>query len=246
MSQITCIVQARMGSKRLPGKVLKPINGIPMLQYQLTRLRQLNNVRVVVATSDTQTDDALAEYCAMNSHEVYRGDENNVLKRFYDLSNKLNLIPEDRIIRLTGDCPLVCADLIAQLVDAQVNQSNQYGRIDTDYFPRGVDAELFTYEMLISAFKNASSEYECEHVTPYFYQSGKYSIVKLNNSLGNHSHYRLCVDEPSDHQCVSAVISELGDAWADANYQDIISVLLDKPALAKLNQSVIQKITHMH
>lgn len=244
MSQIICVIQARMGSERLPGKVLKPINDIPLLEYQLTRLRRLSNVRIIVATSNTAKDDVLAEYCIKHSHEVYRGDEHNVLKRFYDLAMALNLNSCDRIIRLTGDCPLVCPDLITQLFNTHEGQPDHYLRIDTDSFPRGVDAELFTCEMLTDAFSNATTEYEHEHVTPYFYQSGKYSMGKLNNKLGNHSHIRLCVDESADFDCVTALINEMGDGWPDTDYKDIIAVLSDRPDIANLNQAVEQKNAH--
>lgn len=241
MNDITCIIQARMSSERLPGKVLRIISDIPLLEYQLTRLREPGIFRVVVATSDLEADQALADYCQQHHHMVFRGDEQNVMKRFYDCAHKLNLEPDSKIVRLTGDCPLSCPELIVNLNRHYEVTSSDYVRIDTDTYPRGVDAELFTFAMLVEANETADTSFEQEHVTPYFYQSGRYRVSHLKNPRGNHASYRLCVDEMADFECVTEVIRNLGDNWATATYEDIIHVLQANPDIANINGTVKQR-----
>jgi spore coat polysaccharide biosynthesis protein SpsF (cytidylyltransferase family) len=230
-----------MSSERLPGKVLRTISDIPLLEYQLTRLCESGIFRVVVATSDLEADQALADYCQQHHHMVFRGDEQNVLKRFYDCAHALNLGPDSKIVRLTGDCPLSCPDLIVNLSRHYEATSSDYVRIDTATYPRGVDAELFTFAMLIEANETADTSFEQEHVTPYFYQSGRYRVSHLKNPLGNHASYRLCVDEMADFKCVTEVIRNLGDNWASATYEDIIRVLEANPEIANINRTVKQR-----
>ncbi|MEL0036523.1 MAG: hypothetical protein VW882_09020 [Gammaproteobacteria bacterium] len=119
--------------------------------------------------------------------------------------------------------------------------SSDYVRIDTDTYPRGVDAELFTFAMLIEANETADTSFEQEHVTPYFYQSGRYRVSHLKNPRGNHASYRLCVDEMADFECVTEIIRNLGDNWATATYEDIIHVLQAHPDIANINGTVKQR-----
>lgn len=243
MNRKICIIQARMGSERLPGKVLMTMNGQPMLGYQLQRLKiQMPELEVVVATSEHSTDDPLYHYCLDNEVAVYRGDQHNVLKRFHDLVLNANLNDDDMVIRLTGDCPLICPDLINELIVHYLDSNADYGRIDTDSFPRGVDAEVFTVVMLKQAYQNTLSSYDQEHVTPYFYHpDSAYSVMKYTNKLGNHSHIRLCVDEVADFDMVNQIVSIVGNSWTDINYTQLIEVISDHPEITQINQAVKQR-----
>ena len=243
MKRIMCIIQARLGSERLPGKVLMPINGLPMLGYQIERLKtQMPELDIVVATSDNPRDDALYDYCQQNSVSVFRGNEHNVLKRFHDLISNSELSDDGLVIRLTGDCPLTCPDLIKALIDLYLNSGADYGRIDTDSFPRGVDAEVFTASMLNRAFKDASTSYEREHVTPFFYDvNNAFVMVKYANPEGNHSQFRFCVDEMEDFQVASQLLTLLGQDWPDVTYSQLMDIVTAHPEITRLNQNVEQR-----
>ena len=243
MKRIICIIQARMGSERLPGKVLMPINGAPMLGYQIARINtQMPDLDIVVATSDTPKDDALYDYCRRNEVSIFRGAEHNVLKRFHDVVVDAKLADDDLVIRLTGDCPLTCPDLIQALINFYQESGADYGRIDTDSFPRGVDAEVFTVAMLKQAYHHASSNYEQEHVTPFFYDADNgFQVVKYINPEGNHSQYRLCVDEAADFSVVNQLFALLGKVWPDCDYRALMDVVCNHPEVTSLNQNVQQR-----
>ena len=243
MNKILCIIQARMGSTRLPGKVLKEVNGRPMLAYQIARLNhQFPDLDIMLATTSMAADDALESFCLNNNIQYYRGSENDVLGRFADIITQNAHTDTDRIIRITGDCPLICPDLIRALIDEYHRSGAHYGRIDTDTYPRGVDAEIFTVGMLITANNKATSDYEREHVTPYFYQTDtEYKVLKLKNSSGDHHEYRLCVDELLDFEVFQRIIEILGDSWRSATYDDLITLLQRNPDLSKHNQHVQQR-----
>lgn len=240
---VYAIIQARLGSERLPQKVLKPINGMPMLGYQLERLQtQFPELQLIIATTNEPADQALRDYCVHNNVNFYAGSESDVLDRFYECIQALNLPTESRLIRLTADCPLICPGLIKALLKQYDIEQADYGRIDTDSFPRGVDAEVFTVEMLTEAHTNATSAHEREHVTPYFYRNdSSYRQTRLINKRGNHSHYRLCVDEPDDFRLVTELINDIGNQWVDAGYKQLSQYLEQHPEITSINADVEQR-----
>ncbi len=232
-----------MGSERLKGKVLRPINGIPMLSYQIERLRsQQPDLNITIATSVGSQDDVLEDFCNNNRINVFRGSEANVLQRFHDAASQFQLNDSDEIIRLTGDCPLICPDLIKQLIHQYRATGSDYGRVDTDSYPRGVDAEIFTMAMLRQANSQATTEYDREHVTPYFYApENHFKTTRLTNSFADDSGFRLCVDQEIDFIVVSQIIALLGDDWRKADYRQLIDCLKNHPEFSQLNRDVQQR-----
>ncbi len=203
---VTIIVQARMGSSRLPGKVLLPCLGRPMLSYQIDRLRQVKYAdRIVVATSDLPLDDPIAEFCRASGIDVFRGDVNDVLSRYAKTAQAFDA---DVIVRLTADCPLIDPVVVdhgiikyLEFCGSDLYVSNVIDRT----YPRGMDVEVFSRELLDEAHEKAESPYQREHVTPYMTQSE--GVKKINFSLNsNLSAYRFTLDYDKDYKQISGIL----------------------------------------
>ena len=200
------ILQARMSSRRLPGKVLREINGRPMIYWQLQRIYRAKNVdKVIVATSTDTTDDPLVDF--LNSEEVpyVRGSLDNVKERF---DNVITQFPSESFIRLTGDCPLVMPSLIDDLVDA-------FHEADVDYlsntikptFPDGLDIEVVKTEAFRKLDNASLSKAEIEHVTYGLYsRTGQFTTQNFVNSQ-DLSNLRWTVDYQEDLEFVRDVFS---------------------------------------
>jgi len=245
--KVICITQARMGSTRLPGKVLKQIEQRPLIAYHIERVKNSKLIdHHIIATTNSSLDVPLVEYCKQHKQQYYLGDEHNVLERFYQCAIAKNAQPQDIIVRLTGDCPLICSSLIDQAISTQLSgASNQYTHISLDYFPRGFDVEVFSMKMLTDAFKYANSAAEKEHVTLYLYSNpSTYNIVRVIGENKRWSKFRLCVDELDDFILVTALIKRLGNRWQNASPEYICNILLNDNQLAKINANVIQHLSH--
>ena len=177
MKKILCIVQARMGSKRLPGKVMKELHGHPMIYHTLMNLKKSRYIdQIVLATSTLEKDNILAEYVERLGFEVFRGSESNVLERYKHVADKYN---GDIIVRVTGDCPLINPIISDNVITKYLMYDYDYVRLDVpNTFQRGFDTEVFSKESLDKVYKVVcgkeninKSEYECyrEHVTYYIY-----------------------------------------------------------------------------
>jgi glutamate-1-semialdehyde-2,1-aminomutase len=231
---IVAIVQARMGSRRLPGKVLADIAGEAMLGRVVARTWCARTVnRVVVATSDTAADDAVEAFCGQKNYAVFRGSEADVLDRYYRAAKVFNA---EVIVRVTADCPLLDPEVIDRVVAA-------YLAGDCDYasntlvctYPDGLDAEVFSATALESAWYTARRETDREHVTPYLRSSGRFRLRNVECELGRSLHHlRWTVDEPGDLEFVRAIYARLG-ANADFSWREVLSLLDAEPSLTELN-----------
>jgi len=174
---VLCIVQARMGSERLPGKVMKEINGKPLISYTLNSLKKSKYIdQIVLATSTLQINDPLAKYVESINFDVFRGDEDNVLERYKLTNDKYN---GDVIIRVTGDCPLINPIIVDNVVTKFLMYDYDYVRLDVpNTFQRGFDVEVFSKETLDKVYNKVCSEKYIdnkeyvpfrEHVTYYIY-----------------------------------------------------------------------------
>ena len=203
---INTIIQARMGSTRLPGKVLKQLSGKPIIQHIIERVRDVKEVaQIIVATSDQTEDDSLVEYISgLDDVFCFRGSELNVLNRFYHAYKEF---PSDMVIRVTGDCPLIDPPLLRRLITLLIESNSRYAT--TEGFPLGVSAEIFTNELLEEAYSCADRPYEFEHVTPYMYTRQE-SIVKLL-SEEDLSGVRLTVDTAEDYLLVDTIYHEFSN-----------------------------------
>lgn len=205
----TAVLQARMSSSRLPGKVLRPLLGQPMILRQIERLRRCRRLdRIVVATSDHSSDDILAETLAGTGLEVVRGPLEDVLGRFLKVIETLGLTGD--MVRLTADCPLADPDVIDACIDLRREGGFDYasnGQVRT--WPRGLDVEAFTVEALQRAGAEAVSDYDREHVTPWLYRPGspfrRGDLVQARDD----SALRWTVDLPEDFAFVERVYAAL-------------------------------------
>ncbi|QIX63571.1 acylneuraminate cytidylyltransferase [Hymenobacter sp. BT18] len=228
-----------MTSTRLPGKVLQLIGQRPMLAYHLTRLHESNET-VYLATTENQTDDILVDYAISHNIPYIRGSESDVLSRYYACARAYGL---DIIVRVTSDCPLIDGELIQagiqeykQAADHRLYLSN----VLTRTFPRGLDFEIFSRELLEEAFLHAKLPADREHVTPYIHQnrSGKVNFRHVTHP-DDRSQYRLTVDTAEDFRLMKILIEEYGADKLGVN--KVISLLDNHPELVAINAHIEQK-----
>lgn len=232
---ILAVLQARFSSTRLPGKVLKPILGEPMLIRQIERLRHARRVdRLLVATSTDPSDDSLAAVCDRHGIAYFRGSLNNVLDRFYQAA-----IPykPDHVVRLTGDCPLADPAIIDAVIAFHLNGDYDYSsNAIAPSFPDGLDAEIMRFACLEEAWREADLPSEREHVTPFIYR--RPGCYRIGSYKGGHdfSHYRWTVDEPEDLEFVTRIYEHLYSKNTVFGMDDILAVLELDPVLTMINK----------
>jgi spore coat polysaccharide biosynthesis protein SpsF len=230
---ILAILQARMSSTRLPGKVLRPLCGSPMLLRQIERVRRSARIdRLVVATSDDKTDDVLSDVLEGAGVEVSRGSLDDVLGRYIGALEAKG--PAEQVVRLTGDCPL--ADW--QVIDAVIDRHLQGG---VDYtantwgqrtFPKGLDVDIVKSGALVDAAAHASDPYEREHVLPYIYRHPERYSLQGCDQAAQEGELRWTVDLPEDFDFVTAVYEALYPADAAFTSDDVRRFLVGRPDLA--------------
>lgn len=234
---IVGIIQARMGSARLPGKILKKVNGVALLGYQVGRVRKSRLLdKIVVATSVLDKDDVVEEFCKKNNIECFRGSEDDVLSRYYECAQKYNA---DIVVRLTADCPLsdpkITDDTIKFYIDTKVDYVANTVPPETSKYPDGFDVEVFSMKALKKAYEEASNPHDREHVTFYFWKyNNGFKTAQLYNSK-NYSKYRLTVDYPEDFEVVEFVIKELKKRKSFGHIDEIIEILDTNPVIKTKN-----------
>lgn len=243
MSGPAIIIQARMTSTRLPGKILMPILGKPMLLYQLERLQQVRNItKIIIATTHLETDDPVVELCESLNLPCYRGDEQDVLCRYYDAAVAFNV---DSIVRVTADCPLIDPEVVENVIAAYRNTSTPCDYVSNTLertYPRGLDVEVFSFTALESAYREARLLFEREHVTPFIYhRPERFRIRQLIQDGPDLSQERWTVDTPEDFAFAKQVLSYLGSAHLHHNYRDIMTLLDQFPNWRMLNAGILQK-----
>lgn len=234
---IAAILQARVSSSRLPGKVLKQILGRPMIGLQIERLKRLKSIdSLIVATSDHSSDDELALICGELGVKCFRGSLDDVLDRFYQAA--LTVEP-DHIVRLTGDCPLTDPDVIDRVTRFYFDGNFDYAsNTIAPTFPDGLDAELFSFEALKIAWQEAKLPSEREHVTPYLYTHPSRFTIGSYREEPDISHFRWTVDEEQDFEFVSAVYENLYPTNPEFDMEDVLALLKRRPDLLALNQGI--------
>lgn len=235
---IIAIIQARMGSTRLPNKVLMDICGRPMLWHIVNRVKQSSCIiHVVIATSTEPEDDEIEQFTNKYNIETYRGSRENVLQRFYETAT---LYKADIIVRLTGDNALIDP----QIIDAGVKSYLKYKNIDYLYYreglPVGMAVEVFSYEALKKAYLEAT-DYEClEHVTPYMYRNpGKFNAIRYDCVGKDYSNFRWTIDTEKDYELVSAIYNELFYKGM-FHYDDILKEYQNHKAWESINNNIMQ------
>ncbi|MBY6265781.1 spore coat protein [Azospirillum sp. 412522] len=253
--RVVAISQARMTSTRLPGKVLMPAAGRPLLAHHLGRLSRTPGLdAVVLATTVNAADDPVAECAQGLGVTVFRGDEQDVLGRF---AGAAALAGADLVVRVTADCPLIDPALVGRLIAAfreshSTGQPLDYLSIDSTRYPRGLDAEIFPRRLLDEATANATDPAEREHVTPYIYRRPdrfRLGMALAPDAVMEPEEFpldgqRWCVDEPADYELVRRLLEALLPATPGFGWQDCCKLLRDHPDWVDINRSVRQKTLH--
>lgn len=232
------IIQARMGSTRLPGKVLIDICGRPIVQHVVSRLAIAKHADlVVVATSTAPSDDPLADFLRGAGIACFRGSEDDVLARYRDAAHAF---PADIYVRGTSDNPMADPGILDKVVDAMIESGSRYAA--SKRFPLGMGVEAFTSEMLDETVARATEHYEHEHVTPYMYE--KNDRIAWVVSPRDLSSLRCTIDTPEDLEFARRIYAELYDEDRPFTADDVISLIDRRPELAAINMHVHQKGLH--
>jgi len=241
--RVVAIIQARMGSTRLPGKVMKPVVGRPVIGHVVERTRQIRGVDdVVVATSTKARERPLVEYLSsIDAVGVYRGPEDDVLKRYRDAARDADA---DLVMRITADCPLLSPQVSARVLDAYLD-----GEQGWDYatntrersFPRGLDTSVMSTALLHRICRRATAPAEREHVSLHVAsRPRRFAIVGVVDDV-DRSDLRWTVDEPADLELVRQVYRELHGADELFEYQEVLDLFERRPELRQINADVRQK-----
>lgn len=233
--KVVALVQARMGSTRLPGKVLKSIVDKPMIELLLARLSQSIELdEIVVASSEEKQNDHLQAVVESLGYQYTRGSEKNVLNRFYESAKSVGA---DIIVRITGDCPLVDATLVDKCIKNYKNSNVDYfSNINPATYPDGLDIEVMSFESIERANNETNSEFDREHVTPYIRNSNSFSksSMQYSEDLSNH---RWSVDEPEDLIVVTNIFEHFSpDIFFD--WKQVLELRKSHPALFSENKKI--------
>ncbi len=238
---VVAIIQARMGSTRVPGKVLEDICGQPMLARTARRVQRARGVdTVVVATTVRAEDDVVEELCQAEGWACYRGNETDLLDRYYQAAQQQSA---DVIVRITSDCPLIdpsVVDLVLQEFLGHEPLLDYASNINpTRTFPRGLDVEVVRFEALEVAWREDSNPSWREHVTPYIHLNPDRFSIRCIKHETDCSEWRWTVDTPQDLKLVRLIYGFFGNdvfTWQDAR-----ALMLDRPDWARINSDVVQK-----
>ncbi len=237
---VVAIIQARMGSTRLPGKILKEVNGKPLLTYQIERLKASRKIdQLVVATTVKSQDDVIVDFCLSHNIKYYRGSESDVLARYYGATQQFD---GETIVRITSDCPLIDPNVVDQTIDFFIDNKFDYvsNAIEPTY-PRGLDVEVFSRESFEKVFKEATLSRDREHVTAYYYTNPiKFKIGSVKNAI-DYSEHRWTVDTIEDFQLIKLIIKNLYTENSLFTLADIIRLLKKHPEWSKINSHIEQK-----
>ena len=233
---IDCIIQARMGSSRLPGKVMMEIDSKhTILDFMINQLEYAKLVdRIIIATSKKAEDDIIETFCKKNTIDCFRGSENDVLDRYYQCAKKFS---SKVIVRMPADKPLLDPNVVDQVISEFNN--NNYDYITTflpSTFPSGTEVEIFAFSALEKAWKESVLPSEREHVTPYIHKNPeKFQISNFENDI-DLSNFRWAVDEKDDLLFVKKIVSKLNKKPILIN--DILNVIKNEPKIFEINLNV--------
>lgn len=232
------IIQARMGSSRLPGKILMPLGSTDNLTYVTERCKKIDGVsKVLVATSSLSQDDAVEKWCENHQISCYRGSEEDVLDRFIQAAK---LYEPDYVIRVTADCPFVdyemASDMVALMKKEQVDIIDLEGQL-----PRGLAVEVISYKALQYIDEKGHENRHREHVTYYAYEFKEQftRVSYVADEMRNEPPLRITLDTVADYELLSKVASHFDDVFVSS--VDVIKYLIEHPEVAKINAHIEQK-----
>lgn len=241
--KVVALVQARLGSSRLPGKVLKDLGGEPLLAWCVERARRASTVtQVVVATTDDPADDPIVEFCAARGYDCFRGSQFDVLDRFYQAARHY---AAEVVVRITADCPFIDPDLIDLTVQEFWRSGADFAanRLPPPWkrtYPIGLDTEVCSMAALERAWKESTQKFEREHVMPYFYdEDGRFKIHVLHHDP-DYGSLRWTVDTPQDLELLRAVAGRFAGRM-DFSWREVLALFQREPELARINAGVQHK-----
>jgi len=231
------IVQARMGSTRLPKKVMRKICSTPMIGLLLQRLEKAKHVdQIVVATSTLPENQALADYVTSLGYTVYQGSENDVLERYY---KSAKLAKADTVVRITGDCPLIDPQIVDDVIRVYEENDVDFANISNPpTFPDGLDTAVFSFAALEQSQKEVTTEYDRENMTAYIRTSGKFKLAAHCNDV-DYSAERWTVDELADFNVVSSIFNHFAPR-VDFGWMEVIKLREEKPEIFEDNSHIIR------
>jgi spore coat polysaccharide biosynthesis protein SpsF len=236
------IVQARMGSTRLSGKVMRVLCGKTVLEHDIERIRQSKYIdEIIIATTISKNDDIIEKESLRCGTNCFRGSEEDVLNRYYLAAKEKGA---DIVVRITSDCPLFDPKVLDEMLEFYNSHNYKVltnAGIGTSQrtYPRGLDTEIFTYEALEQAYQNATEKYQKEHVTPYIYENIK-EIYYYKNPI-DYSKYRWTLDTEEDWKLIQSIYEYLYHGAHDFYLDKIIELMLEYPELYNINKDVEQK-----
>ncbi len=240
---IVCIVQARMGASRLPGKPLKTVLDRPLLSYLVERLRQASSLNeIVIATSTDPRDDAIAKWCAEEKVACFRGSEQNVLDR-YVMAGRAH--HADVVVRVTGDCPLIDPVIVDTVVNFYLqNQFDYVSNTIVRSYPRGLDVEVCSMQVLEKVMQLATKPEEREHVTLFIYEHPDLFSIGSVKQSSKESNDRWTVDTSEDFELVSKLLIALYPKNPHFRMEDVLTLLEKHPQWRLINAHIQQKAVH--
>jgi glutamate-1-semialdehyde 2,1-aminomutase/spore coat polysaccharide biosynthesis protein SpsF len=240
MSKTACIVQARLGSTRLPGKVLETLGDAPVLEHVLRRCRAIEGVdQVVCATVESADGDAVAVLADNLDITVYRGSESDVLARYHGAAHAVGA---DVVMRVTSDCPLIDPEVCAAVLRLRAEAEADYAANNMPpSWPHGLDCEAFTRDALDEAAATATAAEDHEHVTPWIRRNRAYHRVNLPGPGGEAAGQRWTLDYPEDLAFLRAVYRRLPGGGAGRSWRAALDVVEREPQLALINEARRQR-----
>jgi spore coat polysaccharide biosynthesis protein SpsF (cytidylyltransferase family) len=230
-----------MGSKRLPGKVLKPLAGVPVIKQIYDRASMIAGLsKVVVATSDSARDDVLVDYCISQEIPILRGSEDDVLDRYVQAARQLNA---NVVMRITGDCPFIDPKVSESVLDLLLaNPDCEYAsNVTIRSYPDGLDTEVVRSSALERLWETVSDSSYREHVTQYITTHLDEFHTLVVKSPVDYSAHRWTLDRTDDYEMLSAVADELQVRQQFGYYEEILRILKEHPEIAEINAQHLQE-----
>jgi spore coat polysaccharide biosynthesis protein SpsF len=240
--RVVAIIQARLGSTRLPGKVLLPLAGEPMLARVVERVRRAKKIHeVAVATTTAESDDALAAFCAERHWPIFRGSEMDVLDRYVQAARAFSA---DAIVRITSDCPVIDSEVLDEVVSEFLRQQPQVDYLANILpertFPRGLDAEMIRRDVLERCHAEATDSWSREHVTAFIYQHpDRFHLAGLT-APKDYSEHRWTVDTPEDLALIEKIYEHFGRS--EFSWRETLALVEAHPEWTEINHHVQQKM----
>lgn len=236
------IIQARMGSTRLPGKVMMDLYGKTVLEHVITRVKKAKEIdEIVIATTVREDDNLIAEEAKRLRVKSFRGSEEDVLSRYY-YSAKEN--EADIVVRITSDCPLIDPKIVDGIIEFY--KSNKYDLVTNAgsdlsqrTYPRGLDTEVFSFKELEAAYIEAKEIYQREHVTPFIYENSD-NIFYYKNDI-DYSKYRWTLDTEEDFELINKIYEGLYTGEHNFYFEEILDLFKKQPELFNINEHIEQK-----